>query len=151
VDLENNFKKKYLYLIPFLLACLLASACGDASSTTSESTTSSTTTTTTQSDTFGSLAQLGKNVYLGNCAGCHGANGGGGVGPAVIGNTSFPQKYHNAGQLLSFIQTTMPFSNPGSLNLYEYQQILCYLMVENSYVDSQTVFDAGSLDQVPIS
>lgn len=146
------FKKKRLCLIPFLVVCLLVSACGGASGTTGTTTTTTTsTTTTTQADTFGSLAQLGKNVYASNCAACHGANGGGGVGPAVIGNTNIPQIYHNASQLLSYIRTTMPQSSPGSLSLQLYQQVLCYLMVQNNYVDAQTIFDAGNLDQVPIS
>ena len=45
----------------------------------------------------------------------------------------------------------MPFNSPGSLSDEQYQQVLCYLMVQNNYTNANTPFDAGNLAQMPIA
>src|SRR5690606_2428552 len=58
-------------------------------------------------------AERGAEVYLGNCAGCHGPNLEGGFGPQLA-----PLGDHwqgsTLGSLYGFVSTAMPFSAPGS-------------------------------------
>jgi mono/diheme cytochrome c family protein len=104
----------------------------------------------TGSSTIGQYAQTGAAVYASNCAACHGDKGQGVTAPAVIGASAALAKYNTAQGLFSFISTTMPFTGPGSLSRDQYNQILCFILVQNKYADPQAKFDPNGFGQIAI-
>ena len=107
--------------------------------------TTSTAPTTDTSATYGSLALSGQSIYTIKCSSCHGNQGQGITGPALIGTTSSLDKYITAQGLLDFISTQMPLNNPGGLAHQDYLDLLCFLMVKNSFVDQAGAFAESSL------
>lgn len=89
---------------------------------------------TASSTTVGQLATSGQTVFSSTCAPCHGAQGQGGVGPALIGSAANLGKYDTALGLLTKISTTMPRNAPASLPPDQYLQVTSYLLVQNNYV-----------------
>lgn len=67
----------------------------------------------------------GADLYLANCAQCHGIHREGGVAPALKGAT-FTSTW-SAADLNEFISTTMPPSAPGRLGKAAYSDIVGYL------------------------
>jgi cytochrome c len=140
------------------VAIMASSACASSGSTTSTNnpstsqTTPSTSTTPTSSTepTYGSLALTGQNVFTTRCSSCHGNQGQGITGPALIGTTSSLDKYMTAQGLLDFISTQMPLNNPGGLAHQDYLDVLCFLMVKNSFVDIGGAFVESSLASVQL-
>lgn len=100
--------------------------------------------------TAGALADAGKAVFASHCAGCHGANGQGGLGPANIGPGNQLAKYNTAQGLYAKVSTTMPKSAPGSLNASQYLQVVGFLLVQNNFVKAADPLDAGKLAAIPI-
>ncbi|HEX7711988.1 MAG TPA: PQQ-binding-like beta-propeller repeat protein [Sphingomonadaceae bacterium] len=74
----------------------------------------------------------GAKAYADNCATCHGAGLQGGEGPALAGE-QFLASWggHNAGELLSFIKSAMPPSNPGGLDAKTYVAITRFILARN--------------------
>lgn len=73
-----------------------------------------------------SVSSSGAGIYEANCASCHGADGGGGVGPALAGDvvTEFP----NAGDEIAVVsdgRAGMP-SFAGRLTTEEIEQVVEY-------------------------
>ena len=66
-------------LIATMVIATLASSCGGNSSTHKAATRTTPTTPTT------TVQQRGAAVYAATCAGCHGSDGGGGIGPQLSG------------------------------------------------------------------
>ena len=65
------------------------------------------------------------------CASCHGATGAGTAdGPLLVGNNSAVRSISRA-DLVSYIKSTMPYDNPGSLSDLEYEQVAEFLRAAN--------------------
>lgn len=81
-------------------------------------------------------AAKGKTLYDANCASCHMADLSGGSGPALAGKkfASYLQfSKISASQLLSFISSQMPATDPGGLKQDQYNAILAYMLKYNKY------------------
>lgn len=116
--------------------------------TTSITPPTTTITTTTPTTTWGELTTRGTSSFASNCAPCHGVDGQGDFGPAIIGTSlTF---YQNAWRLLAFISTNMPQDGPGSLSVAAYQRILAFLLVTSGFVEPETIFDENDLVNVLI-
>ena len=115
--------------------------------TTPPPTTTTTTPPTTIGATWGELVGAGSGVF-GICASCHGEDGLGDFGPAIIGSSL--GKFDSAQELFDFISESMPQDAPGSLTDREYLQVLAYLLVTSNFVQPEVVFDESNLDAIPI-
>ena len=96
------------------------------------------------------MAQSGQAVFTSNCAKCHGANGQGITGPALIGADASLDKYNTAQGVLDFVSTAMPLNAPGSLSHQDYLDILCYLLVQNNFAYPTTAFDESTLPSLQL-
>lgn len=96
----------------------------------------------------GQLADAGKTVFADNCARCHGDQGQGVTGPALIGPSASYGRFSNAEQLLNYISTAMPMDHPGSLTPQQYLQVTAYLLVQNNIL--QTSASMSNLGSVPL-
>ncbi len=127
----------------------LAAGCGGQSSPRSTATTT-TTTTTSAGATFGQFADSGKTVFASHCSKCHGDQGQGITGPAIIGPSANLVKYTTAQTLLSFIDTNMPLDAPGTLSHQEYLQVLSFLLVQNNDAPGSNTFSESALASVQL-
>jgi len=116
--------------------------------TTTTTTTTPITTTATPTITWGEFA---RNNAFAICASCHGSTGEGGYGPALIGSNANLNTFGTAQRLLDYISEQMPQGAPGSLSDLEYLKILALLLIENSIVQAEAIFDADNLANVPLS
>ena len=105
-------------------------------------------TTTIPTTTWGELATRGAGSFSSNCAPCHGPDGQGDFGPAIIGTPL--TRWETAWSLLAFISTNMPQDGPGSLSVTAYQRILAYLLVQSGFVAPEAIFDENDLVNVLI-
>ena len=46
---------------------------------------------------------------------------------------------------MTFIQANMPLSSPGSLSPQQYLQVLAFLLLQNGYVNANTVMNQSNL------
>jgi mono/diheme cytochrome c family protein len=90
------------------------------------------------------------DIYAKNCAGCHGSDGGGGRGPAVIGAKSELSKYGTAEKLFDVISTNMPANNPGSLSRQDYLEVLDFILIQNKYISEDTSLDESQLNSIAL-
>lgn len=130
-----------------------ATADGTATATTPTPATTpspSATTAATGGATAGELAMAGQEVYAQECAECHGDEGGGGTGPAVIGDGAQLGTYGDAQRLYDYISATMPQNNPGSLSDQQYLEVLAYMLVENELVSSDQAMAFGELNTISL-
>ncbi len=97
------------------------------------------------------LSQAGKTVYASNCVKCHGDNGQGVTGPAVIGPGANLIKYKTAKGLYDYLSTAMPAFAPGSLPPQSYLQVLVYLLVENKFISPGTMLDPSQLNNIQLA
>ncbi|MCG8348394.1 MAG: cytochrome c [Chloroflexales bacterium] len=95
--------------------------------------------------TFGQLANTGQSVYATYCTECHGANGEGITGPAVIGAEANLVKFQDAHKLLAYVSAAMPQNNPGSLSDEEYRQLVSYLLIANQRATGDQPFNPDEL------
>ena len=56
------------------------------------------------------VADRGVELFQANCAGCHGAGGEGGIGPALAGGLS---RFGSVEEVVSFVSTGVPGRMPG--------------------------------------
>ncbi|MFC1866257.1 c-type cytochrome [Chloroflexota bacterium] len=110
--------------------------------------TNTTTTTPTPTTTWGELATRGAGAFSSNCAACHGEDGEGDFGPAIIGTTL--TLYGTAWKLLAFISTNMPQDGPGSLSANSYQRLLAFMLIKSGFVAPEVIFDENDLVNVLI-
>ncbi len=89
-------------------------------------------------------------LYSQHCSVCHGQDGKGLVGPAIIGADSNLESYGNAQRLLEYISSAMPQNYPGSLNKKAYQELLELLLVQNKVVPAGWNVESGDLDDITL-
>ena len=94
--------------------------------------------------TFGQLSDRGKYIFSDYCR-CHSA---GGAGAPTLGATRLRQNFQNAEQVYNKIRATMPYDLPGALAASEYQQVLGYILLQNSYVNAEDTFNVNALSQI---
>lgn len=95
------------------------------------------------------LGDTGKQVYQQQCQSCHGNQGQGVIGPALIGSRASPAKYGPTAEgLYTYIRTNMPQTAPGSLSADEYLAVTTYLLLQNQLVSPTQRIDVGSLQQI---
>jgi cytochrome c len=94
--------------------------------------------------TLTATAQIdqGKQLYVENCAKCHGDAGQGtDKGPPVVGNEAFPQsprpgakrdvEFHTAADVFAWATKHMPGDAPGSLTTEQYLAIFAFDLTAN--------------------
>jgi mono/diheme cytochrome c family protein len=101
--------------------------------------------------TNGADATPGTQVYMAQCASCHGAAGEGFIGPPVIGPEAALGVYENGRRLLDYISTTMPQANPGGLSDEQYREVLAFLLIRNGFVEPDWISEKKPPDQIPLS
>ena len=72
----------------------------------------------------------GADLFASNCAGCHGARGEGGVGPALAGGLT---RFESIDEVVSFVSTGVPGSMPGfetRLSPEEIEAVVDYVWVD---------------------
>lgn len=109
-----------------------------------------TTTPASSEPTAGQLAAAGQGVFSQKCASCHGDQGQGLIGPALIGSSAALTPYATGRGLYDFISTNMPQNAPGSLSPDEYLQVVSLILVRNAFVDPQAPGSQDSLGGVQI-
>jgi mono/diheme cytochrome c family protein len=114
------------------------------------SSTATPTTTAPAGASFGQYADSGKTVFASHCSKCHGDQGQGITGPALIGSNANLTKYNTAQGLLNFVATSMPLDAPGSLTHQEYLQVLCFLLVQNNFASADGSFNESALGSVQL-
>ena len=97
--------------------------------------------------------QLGRGheLFLANCSRCHGDEGQGDIGPAVIGERHGLRGYGTAQGLFDYVSRTMPFDAAGSLSEQAYWDILAYILTENGYLAEGTELGPENAADVDIS
>lgn len=86
----------------------------------------------------------GRNVYVADCARCHGDEGEGGTGPVLIGGSRRIASYEDTDRLYDYVSRTMPFDDAGSLSEDEYWASIAYLLQENDLLPAEVVLGPDS-------
>ena len=100
----------------------------------------------------------GRDVFVAQCARCHGPKGEGDVGPALAGGqgtlrTTRPLKtvgsyWPYATTLWDYINRAMPFDKPGLLRPSEVYAVAGYILNLNGIIGDADVMDSKSLPKV---
>ena len=101
----------------------------------------------------------GAKLYAQKCAACHGANGSGGLAPAVVVNKDptatgrqrrvMVAKVPFAPVLWDYINRAMPMKvGPGTLTPDEVYSLTAFLLYKNDVIKENEVLDAQSLPKV---
>jgi mono/diheme cytochrome c family protein len=100
----------------------------------------------------------GRDLFISECARCHGAKAEGDIGPPLVGgqgtlNTAKPLKtvgsyWPYATTVWDFINRAMPFDRPGSLKPSEVYAAVAYILNLNDIIGKDQVMDAKSLPKV---
>ncbi len=96
-------------------------------------------------------SESGWVLYKKHCSICHGPDGGGYVGPAIIGANSALESYGTAQGLLDYISATMPQNYPGSLSDKEYKELLALLLIQNKIVPHEWSAESEELNEINLS
>lgn len=80
----------------------------------------------------------GAEFYAASCASCHGAEGEGEIGPALIGERYAFRSRGTAQGLYDYVSHAMPLDAPGSLPEQEYWDILAWVLDENGLLPEGT-------------
>jgi S-disulfanyl-L-cysteine oxidoreductase SoxD len=86
----------------------------------------------------------GRDVYADECAQCHGEQGEGGTGPALIGGTRRIASYGDTDRLYDYVSRTMPFDDAGSLSEQQYWDSIAYLLDANELLPADVVLGPDS-------
>src|SRR6266705_1538093 len=100
----------------------------------------------------------GRDVFVAQCARCHGPKAQGDVGPALVGGqgtlrSARPLKtvgsyWPYATTLWDYINRAMPFDKPGLLKPSEVYAVAAYILNLNGIIGDNDVMDARSLPKV---
>ena len=100
----------------------------------------------------------GAHIFAAQCAACHGAQGQGLIGDALVGGqgtlaTAKPKRtigsyWPYATTLFDYIRRAMPYNAPESLSADEVYAVCAYLLSQNGVVPPDTRLDAVSLPRV---
>jgi cytochrome c len=100
----------------------------------------------------------GAHVFAAKCAACHGAQGQGGLGDALVGGqgtlaSAKPRRtvgsyWPYATTLFDYIRRAMPYNAPESLSADEVYAVSAFLLNQNGIVPPNTRLDAASLPRV---
>jgi mono/diheme cytochrome c family protein len=90
-------------------------------------------------------ADAGAHLFQANCAACHGAKLGGGMGPPLAGE-AFLTKWgaHTLADLSAFEHKQMPLTAPGSLTDQDYTDITAFILQENGFPAGAAKLLSGS-------
>ena len=84
-------------------------------------------------------ASRGRDVYVAECAACHGGRLNDGTAVALVGS-AFLQKWSHPqvtlDDLFYIVQTTMPKNRGGVLPVADYEAVLAYMLEQNTYPSS---------------
>ena len=98
----------------------------------------------------GAQVAAGQAVYTQHCAVCHGDQGQGLVGPAVIGPRAALGKHGTGKGLLEYTSQLMPQTAPGSLPAEQYRQVTGYLLVQNKLLSADAPLTDETLAAVEL-
>ncbi|WP_454825514.1 c-type cytochrome [Paraburkholderia xenovorans] len=100
----------------------------------------------------------GAHIFAAKCAACHGAQGQGGLGDALVGGqgslaSTKPKRtvgsyWPYATTLFDYIRRAMPYNAPESLTADEVYAVSAFLLNQNGIVPANTRLDAASLPRV---
>ena len=99
----------------------------------------------------------GATVYAAHCAECHGANGEGGIGNALVGGEpptgmgtrkTIANHWSFATTVFDDVRRSMPFLAPRSLSNDEYYAVVAWILAQNGIIDEDTVLNADTLPAV---
>jgi mono/diheme cytochrome c family protein len=100
----------------------------------------------------------GKEIYMTSCAGCHGVNLEGGLGPALTGGkgsltSQKPLKtvgsyWPYAPTLFDYIRRAMPFQAPQSMSNEDVYSVSGYILSVNGLLPSDATVDGGVLTKL---
>ena len=100
----------------------------------------------------------GRDVFVAQCARCHGPKAQGDVGPALVGGqgtlrSARPLKtvgsyWPYATTLWDYINRAMPFDKPGLLKPSEVYAVAAYILSINGIISDTDIMDAKSLPKV---
>ena len=96
--------------------------------------------------------QDGELLYAERCAKCHGEQGQGKLGRALIGSTANLGGYGTARGLFDYTRKIMPIDAPGKLLESEYWAVLAYILTENKLLSDGTTLgrqNAGGIRLTP--
>ena len=95
-------------------------------------------------------ATRGQAVYKDNCAACHGEDlAGSGPMPPLTGK-DFLANWKNVGDLFDKVHTSMPASNPGSLNEQQTSDVIAYMLSKSNFPAGTTELPAKQDDLTKI-
>jgi alcohol dehydrogenase (cytochrome c) len=91
-------------------------------------------------------AAAGQSIYQTNCSSCHAADlGGRNEAPQLAGsNFMGVWGFRTAGELVTYIQTSMPPTNPGGLGAAAYGNLGAYILQSNGAAPGTQALAAGS-------
>lgn len=98
----------------------------------------------------GSQTEWGQQLYLANCARCHGDAGEGLTGPTLVGRFRVYRARLTAQGLYDYVSIIMPFDAPGSLYDEEYWGILAYILEQNDQLPANTELSAENAPSVRV-
>jgi cytochrome c len=131
--------------LPFLAGmALFLIACGQTESPPATATPMAT------EPTAQTLAASGQEIFADKCAVCHGQQGQGVTGPAIIGLSVGLKKYNTGEGLFDYISRAMPQNAPASLTNQHYLEVVAFLLLENGHVQANAPLNMERLDQIQL-
>lgn len=85
-------------------------------------------------ETVSSQVEIGRNVYVRECARCHGPIGGPGQTAPALVSREIAQKlttFQTSGALFTFLRFAMPQDKPGSLSEEDYWAVQAFVLMNN--------------------
>ena len=97
-------------------------------------------------------ASRGRRVYRQSCASCHAQSlEGGEMGPVLVGEPFLgPWDGESLGEMMAFVQATMPQDNPGGLSQDDYFDVLAYMLQVNMFPAGEEALTTESLEEIVI-
>lgn len=93
----------------------------------------------------------GAEFYAASCASCHGVDGEGDIGPALIGERYGFRSRGTAQGLYDYVSEAMPFDAPGSLPDQEYWDTLAWILDQNGLLPDGTELGPENASDVSVN